>query len=204
MPKRAEAYMASQRDHIAATVFRLIRDNGLHETSLRKICEQAGVSMGAFYVHFPGKWAAIDAALEWNAARTEMPPLPATWDEFESRAIAFGDLWNDIEQRKLFRLSFELSAEAAFSQEKWSAPGLALDVSLDYLEQALAHLQAAGEIEAVQEPRVLARQIIAAISGANYVAALVPECREPPYVEEMKDFIRRISGRNRRSAERSP
>ena len=195
MPKRADEYMAVQREHIAATVFHLIRDEGLHDTTLRRICERAKVSMGAFYVHFRSKWEAIDAALSWNSENIDTPPLPANWEGFEQLLLPSSDPWNDNEQRKLLRLSFELAAAAAVSDEKWHAPALALEVTLNYIEQALRHLSSTGEIRIKSDPRTLAKQVIAAVSGANFIAALVPESRTAPDGEDIRAFVRQIAGR---------
>lgn len=195
MPKRAEAYMASQRDHLAAVVFDLIKEFGLHEVTLRKICERAGISMGAFYVHFSSKEEAVDAALVLNAERAETPPMPQSWAEFEAQLYESANFLSDPDKKKLVRLSFEYTAMILATDADYQAPSFTSELGIEYMQRLISRFQELGEIDASLDPERLARQIISIMHGASYLAALVPEFRDQRHIDEVVDAVRKVAGR---------
>jgi TetR/AcrR family transcriptional repressor of nem operon len=55
------------RDRLLWSATNLIREHGLHATTVDEVCEQAGVSKGAFFHHFSSKEdMALEAALSWT------------------------------------------------------------------------------------------------------------------------------------------
>ena len=67
MPKRDDIYMGEQRTAIARAALKVLLEKGVYATSLRDICMEAGISIGALYTHFANKSEAITCA--WNGTR---------------------------------------------------------------------------------------------------------------------------------------
>ncbi len=114
MPKRDEAYMERQRDLIARAALEVLLAKGLYDASLREICAQAGVSIGAFYNHFPTKTDAIVAARALDLAQGEV--IATTWTDY----IGFvADVFcsRDPERLRRRRLSLQFAAELLSMQE---------------------------------------------------------------------------------------
>jgi AcrR family transcriptional regulator len=75
MPARDAKYMENERRKIAAAAYEAALEKGLAQTSLRDICNSAGVTMGGFYVHFKSKTEAIVAAFYLVREKAGRPTL---------------------------------------------------------------------------------------------------------------------------------
>lgn len=143
MPKRNEAYMEGQRDLIARAALKVLLEKGLHDASLRDICAQAGVSVGAFYNHFPTKTDAIIAARTLDLSYGE--PAVATWMDY----VAFiMDVFcsRDPERLRRRRLSLQFAAEVLMMAK--GPPGLSqiYEVQRSQIRSSLNAIHTAGEV----------------------------------------------------------
>lgn len=173
MPKRDLAYMQGQRDAIARAALGVMLEKGLHETSLRDICEAAGISMGALYVHFASKDEAVVAAFDLDNHERRFKrrhPRPETRAEFLDQVREdCRRVWADPLERRRGRLSLQFTAEMALAVE--NTPGLS-DIYQHFRQEArddLEHLVAKGEVAL---PLGLERTVDAhmyAAMGANYM-----------------------------------
>jgi AcrR family transcriptional regulator len=149
MPKRDDAYMAGQRDLIARAAFECLLEKGVAETSIREICNQAGVSIGAFYTHFSDKEQVTFAACQADLATFEDWPPASTWRDYTN---SFAQAWNDLVKsgsraRKRLRLNFQFVGELALYEGRF--PGFQA-VSARYFagtRDSLERIHAKGEIE---------------------------------------------------------
>jgi AcrR family transcriptional regulator len=71
MPKRSDDYMAERRRHILDAAIVCANLQGWNSTTVDDVGRQAGLSKGAFYVHFPNKRALLIGLLERNAEEIE-------------------------------------------------------------------------------------------------------------------------------------
>src|SRR3546814_80274 len=55
--------MAQRRDQILDAAMRSFAKKGFHKSSMKDICDEAGLSVGAVYVHFKSKRAIIQKML---------------------------------------------------------------------------------------------------------------------------------------------
>lgn len=55
MPKVSQAHTESRRQQILEAAFRCLSRKGFRETTMRDICEEAGLSLGGVYGHFSSK-----------------------------------------------------------------------------------------------------------------------------------------------------
>ncbi len=150
MPKRDLAYMHGQREAIARAALAVMFEKGVYGTSLRDICEQAGISMGTFYVHFRTKEEAVVAAfaLDNTERRIKPEPLPETRSEYlVGLRQGFLDMWKDSVEIRRSRLSLQFVADMAL--ESANPPGLSeiYEHLGSWTRQALEKLAANGEID---------------------------------------------------------
>ena len=82
MPKRDAAYMADQKKMIAEAALAVLIRKGVRETTLRDICKEANISIGALYTHFKTKEEAVVAACQLDFVEKAPPRLPQTWAEY--------------------------------------------------------------------------------------------------------------------------
>jgi AcrR family transcriptional regulator len=150
MPKRDLAYMQGQRDAIARAALRVMLEKGVYGTSLRDICEEAGISMGALYVHFNSKEEAVLAAFDLDNHERRFRrtmPMPETRAEYLDQIRAeFRRMTNDPVERRRSRLSLQFVADMALASE--NPPGLS-DIYRHHRQAAreeLEHLVAKGEV----------------------------------------------------------
>jgi AcrR family transcriptional regulator len=150
MPKRDLAYMQGQREAIARAALKVLLEKGIYGTSLRDICEAAGISMGALYVHFATKDEAVLAAFALDnherRFRRRMP-LPESRAEFLDQVReGFRLMFDDPVELRRSRLSLQFVADMALAGK--NPPGLA-DIYRHHRQETredLEHLVAKGEV----------------------------------------------------------
>jgi AcrR family transcriptional regulator len=134
--------MEGQREMIARAALEVLLAKGLHEASLREICAQAGVSIGAFYNHFATKTDAIIAARTLDLAPGEL--AATTWAGYVD-FITQVYCSRDPDRLRRRRLSLQFAAELLTMKE--SPPGLSqiYDVQRQQLRSCLQAIQTNGE-----------------------------------------------------------
>lgn len=147
MPKRDLAYMDGQRDLIARAAFECLLENGVAETSIRDICTQAGVSIGAFYTHFSDKQQAIFAACGVDLAANDRGRSAATWREYVDAVLLARDELAQMRTRKRLRLTYQFVAELTLYEGSFPGWQATCDKYLADVRGSLAKIHAAGEIE---------------------------------------------------------
>lgn len=71
MPKVSESYLVERREQILQAALSCFGRKGFHRTTMRDICEEAGVSPGAVYRYFKSKDEFIKAASTEYAERLQ-------------------------------------------------------------------------------------------------------------------------------------
>jgi AcrR family transcriptional regulator len=64
MPKVSEAYRDQRREQILHAALKCVATKGFHQTSMREICREAGLSFGAVYNYFRSKEEILAALTE--------------------------------------------------------------------------------------------------------------------------------------------
>jgi len=81
-PRTSRPSLPLTRERIAQAALQLIDAHGLADFSTRKLGAELGCEAMAFYNHFPGKEAILDAVVERMVAKVAVPPREAgTWVE---------------------------------------------------------------------------------------------------------------------------
>ncbi len=88
MPKVTQEHSLARRQQIIDAAYRCFSRNGFHQTSMRDIYQEAGLSAGAVYHYFESKHEIIAGSFDFdyersrgmfNAAAESEDPLGARW-----------------------------------------------------------------------------------------------------------------------------
>ncbi len=195
MPKRDDKYMTAQRQAIANAALDTLLEKGLKETSIRDICDRAGISMGGLYVHFADKTALVIAALEQSHERErEHLGKVKSWADYES---GISSLKRDISSHRSLRrirLSLQFAAEAILDDENPPGLGKLLKKRADALRETLQLLHQSDEIELPMglEPTVETHTIL--LTGASYMAATDKDLDIDSLWEDLLDSLALTAG----------
>ena len=169
MPKRDVAYMQGQQDLIVQAALECMIEKGVPETSLRDICKRAGVSIGAFYVHFSSREELILAACAYDSDVYAFDPLPDTWEEFASAIIAMFKYLRTPGQMRRLRLSLQFVADLAVADVVPSGLEALYQRRTTPLRELLAHLHERGEITLPLGLSATTTTVFNFLLGSNYV-----------------------------------
>lgn len=190
MPKRDVAYMQGQRDLIVQAALECMIDKGVPETSLRDVCKRAGVSIGAFYVHFASREELILAACAYDSDVYAFDPLPDTWDEFAAAIIAMFKYLRTPGQMRRLRLSLQFVADLAVADVVPSGLEALYQRRTTPLRELLAHLQERGEITLPLGLSATTTTVFNFLLGSNYV--MVSSYGSKP-VDRLEDILASVA-----------
>jgi AcrR family transcriptional regulator len=119
MPKVTEEHRQARREQILEAALNCFARNGFHQTSMRDICKEAGLSAGAVYLHFSSKEDIIEETLkrvrEARAARFKAI-------EQEDIMHSFQEFWDGYRRRlaetspdRIWQLGVQLLSEAIWN-----------------------------------------------------------------------------------------
>ena len=171
-PKRRAETMQETREALLAAGAELFAEQGLDGPSLDAICERAGYTRGAFYVHFADRDAFLAAVME----RIGMPFLDAVLGATGDASLSL----REAAERFLGAVAtgaYPLTRDAIRPSQLIDACTRSPEVRDRYvglIEEAIARLasiiergQAAGEVRRDAAPREIATLLLAAIVGAQ-------------------------------------
>ncbi|MBO9712915.1 TetR/AcrR family transcriptional regulator [Sphingomonas sp.] len=135
MPRLKAGAMAERRQRIALAAYRCFVREGFAAASVDSICAEAGISKGAFYVHFKSKEALVHAVAELRSEA--IPPLPG--DSAETLADAIVELLiGGMIDVKAARFELEAMMASIADSELGTRARANLDAIRDRIAEALA------------------------------------------------------------------
>jgi AcrR family transcriptional regulator len=146
MPKRKPAYMEEQRELIARATLECLLEKGLYETSLRDICQRAGISIGALYIHFKTKEEAVIAACALDNEYQPNKVTRTTWASYVESYQEDRAALADKRAIRRYRLSLQIAADLALSRRNPVGLTAIYSRHMAWIRASLQHMQAAGEI----------------------------------------------------------
>jgi len=195
VPKRDPAYMQGQRDLIIQAALECMIEKGVPETTLRDVCQRAGVSMGALYVHFRDRDELILAACAVDADVYGFDPLPDTWAEFEAAVVQmFRHMRSPREMRRL-RLALQFVAEMAVAETHPAGLEDHYRRRIAPFRELLAHLRVRGEVSLPLGLEVTTRALCGFLVGANYVMVSTYGSASTEGLDEMLAAMAQLAGR---------
>jgi AcrR family transcriptional regulator len=171
MPKRDDKYMAAQRRTIAIAALDILLEKGLSETSIRDVCDRAGISMGGLYIHFADKTELVIAAFELSHEKERYAGKVETWADYEK---AINGLKRDIANHRSLRrirLTLQFAADHILGDE--NPPGLSqlLENRASSLREALDILKRRSEITLPLGLEATVETHTILLTGATYMGA---------------------------------
>ena len=180
MPKVTEAYLDQRRQEIIDAAYRCFARKGFHQTTMREIYAEAGLSAGAVYHYFSSKEEIIKASFIFDFQRglplfeqaAEDPdPLPAI-----ARLVDF--FFTGLESAAALgadRVNVQGWAEALVNPELLAPLRENLRAFLDQLQIIIRRGQAMGVIDPNLEPEAVGEVILSSYFGLNLQKAIHPE-----------------------------
>lgn len=196
-PQSRDESMMETRAALIDAALDLFAKDGL-DASLDAICEHAGFTRGAFYVHFPDRDALLVAVMEKVGAQF-LARMFATPDEGEGlagaaarfmTAVTAGDYPLMAPGRA--QIQFHQLLDACARSPKVRAQYRALvEASVVHVAGLTTADQSAGAIRADLEPSALATAMLAMIIGAQTMSELGVAVDAPSLAKTLLAAIRR-------------
>ena len=141
MPRRSPEYMDGQRRRFCEAAIRCFKLRGVVATNLTMICEETGLSMGAFYKLYSSRDDLLEAVyLMKFVDRNERLQGAATWAELRKAMLAYRE---KLAQEPFWR---EMDGMADWDSRLLDLRLRQATVILGQLSQQLERYKAAGEI----------------------------------------------------------
>lgn len=179
MPKVTEAHTQARRAQILSAAAACFSRDGFHETTIRAICEEAGLSQGAVYGYFKSKDDIIEAMAEMGRQHTGDvlksggSPDSSLQVLVQKMGAAVDHLASD-EAHASNRLSLRLWGEGLSTPRIRDLFHLSLNDLVEPLADEVRRGQQLGEITAHLDPDSVARVLAAIGLGFTVQAALEP------------------------------
>ena len=171
MPIRSPEYMQQRRDHILDAALRCLQRQGLIDTSLTDICEEADISRGALYKHFASKDEILDGVLS-KISQVAIDQL--RFHDLSTMNSALTN-WIDYiagEGQKNLRLEFELMSLTRSNAALHAVVASGIAQRQSTLEESLKALAHNGEIVEDIDIRATARALNAFLFGLFSLASV--------------------------------
>ncbi|HKT78058.1 MAG TPA: TetR family transcriptional regulator [Sphingobium sp.] len=171
MPKRDDIYMGEQRTAIARAALKVLLEKGVYATSLRDICMEAGISIGALYTHFANKSEAITAACALDFVDMQNEPPARDWAAYVERWTRDVEDVRSPDKSRRMRVSLQFVAELMMMDEDPEGLTSIYLTFRDGIRQSLSHLLERQEITlplGLEQTTEIHMQLIA---GAEYQVA---------------------------------
>jgi AcrR family transcriptional regulator len=180
MPKVTDAHVEARRTQILQAACKCFSRSGVHRTTIRDICQEAGLSTGALYGYFKSKDEIIEAMAEVGRQNTRAFFEAARTAEVSTRALsqmlgAGVGFLNSQEARESTRLDLRLWGEGLHTPRIRELFLQAFANVTEPFAEAVRDGQARGEIDARLDPQGAARLFAAVCLGFTVQKAMDPE-----------------------------
>lgn len=195
MPKVTEAHVEARRAQILEAACHCFSEKGYHQTTVRDICERAGLSAGAVYGYFKSKDEILEAVAELGRRSTRALLGLGRGEDEEAPSLAeiLGKVMELVDSeliRESSRLDVRMWGEALHTPQLRK---LFLEAGANIIEplaDATRRGQEGGEIAAGLDPEAVARVCVALALGFTVQIAMDPEAdlsRCPAVVSALLD-----------------
>lgn len=188
MPKVTEAYTDTRRQQIIDAAYRCFARKGFHQTTMRDIYGEAGLSPGAIYHYFDSKDDIIEASFIFDHQRS-LPVLQEAIDDPDPMVTIDRLIW-------FFYAGLESAAELGANRvniQGWAEAlvnprllGPLQKTFFDFrarLAQVIRRGQATGAIDPAIDPEAAGEVILSSYLGLYLQKAIIPDLDVVPYRE---------------------
>lgn len=175
MPARDADYMEKERRKIAGATYEAALEKGLAGTSLRDICNRAGVSMGGFYVHFKSKDEAIVAAFYLVREQADRPVIESWQALAKYLRTIIEEATTSPRRRRETRLFYEYLGSALRGDGDPGSRYQSSEESLRWWKEQLDPLHSSGELQLPLGLNASAQACYYCFMGVLHVIAMEPK-----------------------------
>ncbi len=191
MPKVTEEHLEARRQQILSAAFACFSREGFHQTTMKDICNESGLSPGAVYRYFDSKEKIIEA----SCGQCQQHPLALIQSAKEQGGtfevldqlfdFAFG-MFDAPDNQTAVRVHIQLWGEALRNSRVREA----LAVNFNSFKEAISDLirrgQEQGEVNLELDPDGVARVLASTWHGMVLQRSLDPEADIPAYLAALK------------------
>lgn len=194
MPKVTETYLDTRRKQIIDAAYRCFARKGIHQTTMRDIYAEAGLSAGAIYHYFSSKEEIIEASFVFDFQRglpvfEEAAQNP---DPFGAIASLLGFFYAGLESAAALgadRVNIQGWAEALINPRLLTSLRETLQSFLEQLSIVIQRGQATGEIAHELDPKAVGEVILSSYLGLYLQKAFNPNLDVSTYKEAVLALI---------------
>jgi AcrR family transcriptional regulator len=165
MPVRSAEYMEDRREHILLATIGCLKQLGLARTSLTNVCEAAGISRGALYIHFSSKDEILEGVIE-RLGRESAERLNFT-DAASLRKCLEDQIRfvTGVAVSAIGHIELELMIASRTSEPLRKAWQKARTARVRHIASGLKAISAAGELRKNVDPAIAAHALDAYLQG---------------------------------------
>ena len=188
MPKVSEEYTHLRRQEIIEAAYRCFARNGFHQTTMRDIYAEAGLSAGAIYHYFTSKEEIIEASFVFDYQRglPMFEQAAAEPDSLTAIAHLIDFFYAGLESAAALgadRVNIQGWAEALVNPRLLKPLRESLQAFLDLLVKVVERGQAEGVIRPDLDPSAVGEVILSSYLGLYLQKAFNPELGVDRYKE---------------------
>lgn len=180
MPKVTDDHRRLRHMQILTAAYQCFGRNGVHQTTMRDICDEADLSTGAVYNYFDGKDEIVEAIARESSQSVDalFEAVDAGQPAPEAVAEVLERLAEVIEQTSAtndHRVQVRLWGEALHESSMREAVRDNQSDLVGRIEAIIERGQRRGEVDPEPEPSALARAVVALYQGSILQKALAPD-----------------------------
>ncbi len=196
MPQVKEAYREARRKQIIDAAYRCFAEKGFQKATMRDICKEANLSVGAVYNYFRSKDDIIAASGEEDQKRiTTMISLAAAADvedPLRNLIRVFMPYANQPQMARDAVVGFDLCSQSSRDPEIAKDFRHRLDGALEELVVPVKRQQERGVLDAKLDPYAVATVLVALYQGFRYLRVFYPEIDMDSFCTVCQAMVRGI------------
>jgi TetR/AcrR family transcriptional regulator, transcriptional repressor of aconitase len=194
MPKVSQSHLDARRQQVLAAAIECFSRQGFHPTTMQDIIKESGLSSGAIYTYFASKEELIEAIAERRHARELALIRTAAFageitSTLERLIQSFFHSLVDNKERKERRLAIQLWGEALRNPRILRAVRKGVDEPRKMLTKLLQQARDQGELSPEQDPKAMARTMIALFQGLVLQLAWDRSIEVEPLLETVRKML---------------
>jgi AcrR family transcriptional regulator len=193
MPKRSEAFMQEQRFRILDAAYACFLNKGFRDTSIRDICKESNLSVGAIYVHFENRDAIIASVCgRISAQTTGKTKDDATAEEFVDNLSNL--VISCFDNPSVTNMNHQLLADALSSEQMADVYRQLMEYSVAWMKQHLKRFHADGQIEMPFDLDTTAQGLSSILTGFGLKMHFDNERSEDTQTQQLRTLITQLIG----------
>lgn len=194
MPKVSDEHSVARRTQIIEAAYRCFARRGFHQTTMREIYEEAGLSPGAVYHYFDGKDSIIRASFDFDRERSSELFERAVQSDNPMDALRglTGFFFQGLESASELdacRVNVQAWAEALVNPSLLAPIQTVMESYLTALTEIVGHAQQSRQIDSALDPVAVARLLLSLYYGMELQKALFPDIPVAPYREAVEKLV---------------